>query len=190
MTSDISHGAGPPAATDTGTALRAATAGDIEAIAAIWHSGWRDGHLGHVSEALLEHRRLADFHRRVPPRVDQTTVATLASRLVGFVTVHDDEVEQLFVAQEARGGGTANALLQHAEQLIAARFEVAWLAVAAGNARARRFYERNLWRDAGGFDYPAEIAGGTLPVPSRRYEKRLRREEPVEMVPRGDVEER
>ena len=157
--------------------LRAATPDDVEAIARLWHQGWRDGHLGHVPEALEPHRTLAHFRLRVPPRVRRTTVATTADDIVGFVTAHHDEVEQLFVAQGARGGGVADALLRHAEQVIAAGFEVAWLAVVAGNARARRFYERNGWRDAGGFDYGAEIEGGTLLVPSRRYEKGMTRTE-------------
>jgi ribosomal protein S18 acetylase RimI-like enzyme len=69
----------------------------------------------------------------------------------------------------------AAALLRHAEEEIAARFDTAWLAVAEGNARARRFYERSGWHDTGGFDYMAEIEGGRLPVPSRRYEKAVRR---------------
>jgi len=43
-----------------------------------------------------------------------------------------------------------------------------------GQGGARRFYEKSGWRDAGGFDYGAEIRGGTIPVPSRRYEKRVR----------------
>ena len=161
----------------SGLTLRPATPDDIEALAALWHRAWRDGHLGHVPEALLPHRQLEDFRRRVPARIPLTTVATMASGVVGFVTVHDDEVEQVYVAQEARGGGVADALLRHAERAIAARFDTAWLAVVSGNARARRFYERNGWRDAGGFDYAAEIAGGTLPVPSRRYEKPVTRGE-------------
>jgi ribosomal protein S18 acetylase RimI-like enzyme len=156
------------------TTLRPATLADVDAIAGVWHRGWRDGHLGHVPEALLPHRGRAAFERRVPPRVPGTTVATLDGEIVGFVTVHEDEVEQLYVAEEARGRGIADALLRHAERIIAGRFESAWLAVVSGNARARRFYERNGWRDAGGFDYAAEIAGGTLAVPSQRYEKRVR----------------
>jgi ribosomal protein S18 acetylase RimI-like enzyme len=160
--------------------LRSATPDDIDAIAGVWHKAWRDGHLGHVPDGLLPHRELASFRDRVPPRVPHTTVATIESRLVGFVTVHDDEVEQVYVAEEARGGGAANALLRHAEESIAARFDRAWLAVVAGNARARRFYERNGWSDAGGFDYAAQIPGGTMLVPSRRYEKRLPRgQDPV-----------
>jgi ribosomal protein S18 acetylase RimI-like enzyme len=155
--------------------LRAATADDVETIAALWHSGWRDGHLGHVPDALHPHRRLEDFRARVPARLHQTTVATLGAPVAGFVTVHDDEVEQLYVAGQARGTGVANALLRHAEHVIAARFDAGWLAVAAGNTRARRFYARNGWCDAAAFDYAAEIAGGTMAVPCRRYEKRLER---------------
>ena len=153
--------------------LRPATLDDVDAIATLWHDAWRDGHVGHVPEGLHACRTLPSFRRRVPPRVPQTTVATAEGRIVGFVTVHDDEVEQVYVAREARGGGVAPALLRHAEQVIAERHDVAWLAVAEGNARARRFYERSGWRDAGGFEYAAEIDNGTLPVPCRRYEKRL-----------------
>jgi ribosomal protein S18 acetylase RimI-like enzyme len=155
--------------------LRPAALEDLDAIATLWHDGWRDGHLGHVPEALLPYRTLPSFRARVPPRVPLTTVATLAGRLAGFVTVHDDEVEQVYVAREARGGGVAPALLRHAERVIAGRYDVAWLAVAEGNVRARRFYERSGWRDAGGFEYAAEIVNGTLAVPCRRYEKRLER---------------
>jgi ribosomal protein S18 acetylase RimI-like enzyme len=175
MSSYTRHG-GPPASPATPElSLRAATSDDVDAIAEVWHRGWLDGHLGHVPEAIREHRRPEDFRRRIPPRLPQTTVATLASRVVGFVTVHADELEQIYVAESARGGGVANALLRRAEEVIAARFDVAWLAVVADNGRARRFYERNGWRDAGGFDYAAEITGGTLPVPCRRYEKHVGR---------------
>ena len=153
--------------------LRPATPDDVETIATVWHRGWRDGHLGHVPDSLHPHRQLAHFLERVPPRLHQTTVATVGSSVVGFVTVHDDEVEQIYVAESARGGGAATALLRHAEQAIAARFDRAWLAVVAGNSRARRFYERSGWRDAGAFDYAAEISGGSIPVPCLRYEKRL-----------------
>jgi hypothetical protein len=72
---------------------QAATPDDVEAIARLWHEGWRDGHLGHVPEALEPHRTLAHFRPRVPPRVHATTVATTADGIVGFVTVQHDEVE-------------------------------------------------------------------------------------------------
>jgi len=154
--------------------LRAATMNDVEAVAEVWHRAWIDGHAGHVPEALLPHRTLEHFRRRVPPRIPSTTVAAVGSRVVGFVTVRDDEVNQLFVAEAARGTGIATALLRHAEGVIALRAGVAWLAVADGNARARRFYERQGWQDVAAIDYQADIEGGTIPVPCRRYERVLR----------------
>lgn len=156
-----------------GFELRDATIDDVDTVAAIWYEGWCDGHLGHVPDDLLGHRRPGHFRERVPPRLQQTTVATIDSGIVGFVTVIDNEVEQIYVDRNARGGGVASSLLRHAEATIAVRFELAWLAVATGNARARRFYLRNGWRDAGAFDYGAEIAGGTFVVPCHRYEKTL-----------------
>jgi hypothetical protein len=45
--------------------LRPATASDIEAIAALWHAGWREAHLGHVPAGLVQHRGLADLRDRV-----------------------------------------------------------------------------------------------------------------------------
>ncbi|HEX6336005.1 MAG TPA: GNAT family N-acetyltransferase [Jiangellaceae bacterium] len=155
--------------------LRQATGADVEAIAALWHAGWPDGHLGNVPDELAEHRQLADFLRLVPARMDTTTVAASGDGIVGFVTVHDDEVEQMYVARSARGSGAAATLLTHAEQTIARQHDRAWLAVVAGNVRARRFYERQGWQDSGPFDYLAEVDGGTFTVPCHRYEKQLTR---------------
>ena len=158
--------------------LRPARSEDAAVIADVWHRAWHDSHVGHVPEALHEHRRLIDFQGRVPPRISRTTVADTAAGVVGFVVVHDDEVEQIFVTASARGLGVADALLKHAEAVIAERFAVAWLAVVEGNGRARSFYERSGWRDKGGFDYAAETRDGTLPVPCRRYEKPVTRGRP------------
>jgi len=156
-----------------GPRLRAATPDDIDAITTVWHSGWPDGHLGHVPEALLLHRRRADFSSRVPALLDRTTVATIGRDVAGFVMVRDDELEQIYVAETARGSGVAAALLRHAESAIGERFDLAWLAVVAGNTRARRFYARNGWRDAGLFEHEAPIEGGFIPLAAHRYEKRI-----------------
>jgi len=158
----------------SGVTLRAASVGDVEAIAALWHRGWIDGHLGHVPEALHAYRRLVDFQQRVPPRIPTTTVAISGGEIVGFVTVHDDELEQVYVGASARGSGVAAMLLRHGETVVAATYPRAWLAVAVGNARARRFYERQGWSDAAALDYPAETAAGPVSVACRRYEKDVR----------------
>ena len=175
MSSPLAPSEPPAGPRDTSAQLRPAADADVQAIAEVWHGSWLDGHLGHVPEALHEERRPEDFLRRVPPRLPATTVAVAASRIVGFVTVHDDEVEQLFVAASARGTGVARSLLAGAEARLAERYEIAWLSVAAGNARARRFYERSGWREVAAFDYPAETRTGVLLVPSLRYEKTLNR---------------
>ena len=76
------------------------------------------------------------------------------------------------MSADHRGTGVAAALLAEAERLVAAGgHERAWLAVAVGNARARRFYEKNGWIDEGVFDYPAATADRPTPVPCHRYVK-------------------
>jgi GNAT superfamily N-acetyltransferase len=153
------------------TRLRAATPDDIDAIACVWHEAWRDGHMGHVPEALLPERTLDEFRRRVPPRIATSTVAEDEAGVVAFVTVEHDELEQLMVAGRARGTDVSARLLRAGEHQIARHHRVAWLSVVAGNARARRFYEREGWHDAGPIDYYAETSRGRMLVPSHRYEK-------------------
>lgn len=154
--------------------LRPASLEDAAAVAAIWSEGWRAGHLGHVPEALVAVRTPESFEARAAARVGGTVVAVAGTddAVAGFVMVVRDEVEQVYVSAEHRGGGVAAVLLAEAERLVAAGgYGRAWLAVVAGNARARRFYERSGWIDDGPFDYAAAVSGGTVPVPSHRYIK-------------------
>jgi ribosomal protein S18 acetylase RimI-like enzyme len=152
--------------------LRPARPDDAPAVAEIWESGWRDGHLGNVPDALVAARTPESFRRRAAERVGDTTVAEAGGAVAGFVMVVGDEVEQVYGAGAHRGGGVATALLAAAERQVAAGgHRVAWLAVVPGNARARRFYERSGWVDEGGFDYAAATAGGRVRVPCRRYTK-------------------
>lgn len=155
--------------------LRPAAATDTDAIVDVWFAGWRDAHLGHVPDALLAHRGEATFRQRIPEILDTTTVATVDQRVVGVVVTADDEIEQLYVAPTYRGTGIAASLLRHGESVIADRHGRAYLAVVDGNARARQFYERNGWHDAGPFDYHAWTSTGErVSVACRRYEKALR----------------
>jgi ribosomal protein S18 acetylase RimI-like enzyme len=98
-------------------------------------------------------------------------VATVDGEVAGFVMVVGDEVEQVYVSARHRGSGIAGTLLDEAERRVAAGgHATAWLAVAPGNARARRFYERQGWVDEGRFDYRAD----GLAVPCHRYVKPVR----------------
>lgn len=155
---------------DDPVVMRPAGPDDAEAVATIWREGWHDGHLGHVPEALVAARTPESFAERVAERVADTVVAVVGDEVAGFVMVIGNEVEQVYVSGSYRGTGVASALLDRAERLVAANgHERAWLAVAAGNVRARRFYERCGWTDDGIFDYPAATAAG----PCHRYGKRV-----------------
>ncbi|WP_156224914.1 GNAT family N-acetyltransferase [Pseudactinotalea suaedae] len=143
--------------------LRPATAADVDAVARIWGEGWPDGHLGHVPDALVAVRTPDSFAARV--RVADSLVAELDGVVVGFTMLAADEVEQVYVDRSARGGGVAGRLLAAAaDRVAAAGHESAWLAVVPGNARARRFYEREGWTDEGAFTHAVPVPGGTVDV--------------------------
>ncbi len=154
--------------------LRPASAADVDAIARIWFEGWCDGHLGHVPDELVPHRGFDSFERRAPLRIADATVAEIDGQVAGFVMVVGDEVEQVYVDRAHRGGGVAAVVLAEGErQVRAGGHDQPWLAVVAGNARARRFYERQGWADTGPIDDYAIIgeSGESVTVPCRRYVK-------------------
>lgn len=154
--------------------LRSATLEDAGAVAEIWHLGWQDGHLGSVPQELVEARTEESFVARASERVGDTTVATVDGAVAGFVMVVGDEVEQVYVPSRHRGTGVAALLLAEAERQVQADGHgKAWLAVVAGNARARAFYDRAGWIDEGPFDYAAATDDGPIAVPCRRYTKLL-----------------
>ena len=127
-----------------------------------------------MPDELVAARTPASFDRRAAERVGDTTVASVDGRVAGFVMVVADEVEQVYVAARDRGSGVADVLMAEAErQVRAAGHATAWLAVVAGNLRARRFYERRGWSDAGLFDYAAAGDDGSITVPCHRYVRDL-----------------
>ena len=154
--------------------IRAARPDDAGAVAEIWRQGWRDAHLGLVPQELVDVRTEESFRARAADRVGDTTVAAVDGAVAGFVMVVADEVEQVYVDRSFRGTGVAKALIAEAERRVVANGHGrAWLAVVAGNARARAFYEREGWADEGLFDYPAASEVGPVPVPCHRYVKTL-----------------
>ncbi|GIH10192.1 N-acetyltransferase [Rhizocola hellebori] len=154
--------------------IRPAEASDAASVADIWYRGWQDGHLGHVPEELVRIRTAESFTVRAAQRVQETTVAVVDGEVAGFIMVAGDEVEQVYVDAKHRGSGVAADLLAEAARQVKAKgHQRAWLAVATGNARARRFYERQGWADEGPFDYAAHTETGTTAVPCHRYVKRL-----------------
>ncbi|WP_370945942.1 N-acetyltransferase family protein [Amycolatopsis sp. cg5] len=152
--------------------LRPATSADVPAVAQIWRDGWRDAHLGNVPDGLVEVRTDESFGTRAAEQVGETVVAIVGGVLAGFVMVIADEVEQVYVSAGHRGTGVAAVLLATAEQVVLRNgHKQAWLAVVEGNARARKFYERQGWADEGPFDHHAPSTDGLILVPAHRYVK-------------------
>jgi GNAT superfamily N-acetyltransferase len=146
----------------------------MPAVAGIWHAGWPDGHLGHVPDELVAVRTADSFRTRAAERTADTRVAEVDGEIAGFTMVVEDEVEQVYVDAAHRGTGVADVLLADAERRIReGGHRRAWLAVVAGNARARRFYERRGWVDDGPMVYAAVGPDGPIDVPALRYTKVL-----------------
>ena len=155
-------------------AIRPARAEDAGEVAEIWRLGWHDAHDSLVPQELVDVRTSESFHTRAAERVPDTTIATVDGAVAGFIMVVDDEVEQVYVSAAHRGTGVAQALIAEGERQVKANgHDKTWLAVVAGNARARSFYERVGWVDEGVFDYEARAGDLTIAVPCRRYTKLL-----------------
>ncbi|GAA4986408.1 hypothetical protein GCM10023317_11840 [Actinopolymorpha pittospori] len=154
--------------------LRRGEPEDVDVIAEIWHLGWRDGHLGFVPQELVEARTEESFRVRASERVRRATVAVVREAVAGFIIVVGNEVEQVYVSAPHRGTGVADTLLKEAERQVRENeHSKGWLAVAAGNARARAFYQRAGWLDEGPFEYAAASENGPIMVPCHRYTKHL-----------------
>ena len=76
------------------------------------------------------------FHQMVPER--ETWVAEDAGRIVALLTLHDDEVDQFYVAPGVQRRGVGDAMLAHAKRLRPAGLRL-W--AFQRNAPARSFYE-------------------------------------------------
>lgn len=154
--------------------VRSATAADAADVAEIWHRGWKDGHVGHVPADLVAVRTEESFRSRAGERVGDTVVAEVEDRVAGFFMLADDELEQLYVDCAYRGHGIAPLLIEAAAEAVAAAgHQRIWLAVAAGNQRARRFYAKVGWTDEGPFVYHAAGPTGPVPVPCHRFSRAL-----------------
>lgn len=152
--------------------VRRATPDDLPDVERIWHEGWTDAHVGHVPDGLLPHRQREHFAQLAATRVSAMWVAVQDDAIAGFVVVKRDEIEQLYVDRPRRGTGVAVLLLRKGEtEIRLAGHTRAWLAVVAGNQRARAFYARLGWHDAGPMSYQAQTSTGSFPVPTLRYQR-------------------
>jgi GNAT superfamily N-acetyltransferase len=160
--------------TDFDLRVRDAAHAELDALAALWHAGWRDAHLEIVPAALVALRTIASFTERLAAALADVRVIGPVGHPLGFHQVKGDEVYQFYVAAVARGTGAAATLMRDAEERLAARgVATPWLSCAVGNLRAARFYEKCGWQRTGTLVEPTVTSQGPFPVAVWRYEKRL-----------------
>ena len=154
--------------------VRDAEPADLEPLARLWWSGWRDGHEAILPSDLARLRTLESFIERMERALVDVRVIGPVGAPVAFHLVKGDELNQFYVDAAARGTGVAAELMADALlRLRAAGVELAWLACAIGNDRAARFYEKSGWRRAGTAMVRTETSGGPYPLKVWGFEKPL-----------------
>lgn len=147
---------------------------DLEPLTDLWHSGWRDGHLAIVPDALARLRTRENFRDRLRARWDALRVAGPEGAPLGFHLILEDELNQFYVAASARGAGLASIMMKDAEdRLRASCVRRAWLACSIGNERAARFYEKAGWTRTGIETIATETSEGAFPLEVWRFERAL-----------------
>ena len=155
-------------------AIRPAIPADLGPLAGLWHDGWHESHAAHVPDGLVRQRTLATFEARLGRYGDRLRTAGPVGAPLGFCVVTEDEIDQLFVAPEARGTGLAEALLADGEaRLAASGIREAHLLCLPENRRAVSFYERMGWTDHGVSVRTVEIEAGGFPLPVSVFRKTL-----------------
>jgi GNAT superfamily N-acetyltransferase len=143
-------------------------------LAALWHQTWHEAHAEIVPPALTAKRSLESFVMRLAEAGDRLRVAGPEGAPLGLCILHDNRVDQIYVAADAHGSGLAAALLANGvARLGAAGFTVAKLDCADGNARAAHFYAREGWRRRGIEVATVETAEGPFPLRVIVFEKAL-----------------
>jgi putative acetyltransferase len=122
-----------------GPRLRSYTAADEDAAIALWLRTWQLAYPGIDFAARLNWWR--ERWRNELVAQTQIVVAESAEAMIGFVTVDPKTLylDQIVVAPEAWGTGTAEALVAEARRLSPQGLD---LQVNQDNARAIRFYEK------------------------------------------------
>jgi GNAT superfamily N-acetyltransferase len=139
--------------------IRSARESDVPDVVDAYLDSWRGGYEGLLSEQEIEVqvqlRREHDWRSAIVSPASEVAVALLDGRLVGVAQATElsdrardlPEITMLYVRPDTWGQGIASALLASATGWIADRgHSSARLRVVEGQARARRFYEREGWR--------------------------------------------
>ena len=162
--------------TATNYRLRSARTDDGKAMAAMWHDAWHDAHDDLVDPVWRRARDRGNFLSRIGGIIPNATVAERDGLILGYSSIREDEMHQLFVASGARGTGLATDLIRDAEQRLQENgVDRAWLFCVKGNSRAFRFYERMGWHETSEDFQSLEVGGTEYRVTVFRMEKDLGR---------------
>jgi ribosomal protein S18 acetylase RimI-like enzyme len=146
---------------------------EVDRLARIWYDGWHEAHAALMPAELTRVRTLESFRARLRADLSDVRVSGPPGAPAGFCMIKENELYQLYVADEARGSGAAAALLTDAEARLRARgFTTTWLSCAIGNNRAARFYQKSGWRLTGEMTYQPD-ASDAGPIQVWRFEKEL-----------------
>lgn len=163
-----------PVSREAGFETRPIESGDIAGVAQLWWRGWQDAHSRILPAELARLRTLASFEDRLRAAGQDARLVAPSGSPLGFYLLKGDELNQFFVAEEARGTGLAAALIADAEDELSGRgIALAWLACAIGNDRAARFYQKAGWKLAGEVVINMKTSEGGFDLKVWRYEKRL-----------------
>ena len=153
--------------------IRRASAGDIPALARVWHDAWHAGH-AHLDPEIAAGRPMAFFETRMGGTVGRTLLARVDGAIVGFAGWEGDGIGQVFVLPAWHGRGVAAPLLAAAEDVLKSEgHQLIWLQCRVGNDRARCFYEKHGWYVAGEVDADMGTLTGREPITVWRMEKKL-----------------
>ena len=154
--------------------VRTAEDGDLEPLARLWWAGWHDAHAAIAPADLTRLRTLDSFRDRMGPILPRVRTIGPPGAPIGLHYLKGGELNQFYLAAEARGSGVAGPLMADAEAQLAVRgVKTAWLDCAIGNLRAARFYEKSGWRQAAAMAIPTETSAGSYRLYVWRYEKSL-----------------
>ncbi len=170
--------------------IRDATLDDAAALARVHVAAWRAGYRGMMPDAFLDAldpTTRGDRWRAILAgrgRDKRLFVAVEGDELVGFADVGPlrpaperdrGELYAINVHPRAWGSGVSVLLLDRATRALAELgFRGAVLWCLRGNARARRFYERESWRTDGAELAKAVTEGGiTITLDEVRYYRLL-----------------
>ncbi|MEG3626710.1 GNAT family N-acetyltransferase [Streptomyces poriticola] len=162
--------------------------GDCDRVSAIRIGGWRHAYRGLMPQPYLDGLSVAEdaerrreFFVRAPAEVVNLVAEDAAGTVLGWAChgpyrdgasrTADAELYAVYADAGRLGGGIGRALLgESVRRCTAAGYPRMLLWVVAGNARARRFYERAGFR-ADGAEESFEVDGTR--VPEMRYVRAL-----------------